>query len=152
MWAKYLWSSIEVPGPEVQVLCDVAKRTKTFVVMGINERDAAYRGRMYNSILYISDQGHVMGTHRKICPTTTERLFHTPGGGGANLRAVFPSCMAGPPVRLIHRLMVTEDGHMQGGRLGRQIDELQGLVPIDRRVGTIGVVRRGVGHCAVCSP
>lgn len=91
MWAKYLWSSIEVSGPEVQALCDVARRLNVNVVMGINERDPSYRGRMYNSILYISDTGRVLGVHRKICPTTTERLFHTPGGGGSNLKAVYPT-------------------------------------------------------------
>lgn len=89
MWAKYLWNAVEVPGPEVAALCEAARRTRTFVVMGINERDPTYRGRMYNTILYVSDEGTVLGTHRKICPTSTERVFHTPGGGGDNLKAVF---------------------------------------------------------------
>lgn len=91
MWAKYLWNSIEVPGKEVAELCRVAKRTNTFIVMGINERDRFYRGRMYNTILYIGDDGSILGKHRKICPTSTERLFHTPGEGGDNLKAVFPT-------------------------------------------------------------
>jgi predicted amidohydrolase len=44
---------------------------------------------MYNSILYLSPRGEVMGTHRKICITVQERFFHTPGDGGDNLKAVF---------------------------------------------------------------
>jgi len=44
---------------------------------------------MHNSILYLSPQGEVMGTHRKICTTIHERFFHTAGDGGDNLRAVF---------------------------------------------------------------
>lgn len=91
IWAHYLWSSIEVPGKETDILCEVARRTKTMVVMGINERDKQFRGRMYNSILYISSDGEILGTHRKICPTSTERLFHTPGDGGGNLKTVFPT-------------------------------------------------------------
>ncbi|MFA7681305.1 MAG: carbon-nitrogen hydrolase family protein, partial [Pigmentiphaga sp.] len=93
MWAKYLWSSIEVPGPEVHLLCETARRCKTFIVMGINERDRQYRGRMYNTVLYIDDQGRVIGKHRKICPTSSEQLFHTPGEGGENLKAVFPTAI-----------------------------------------------------------
>jgi len=89
IWAKYLWSSIEVPGPETEALCEVAKSADTYVVMGINERDKTFRGRMYNSMLYISPRGEIMGTHRKICNTIHERLFHTPGDGGDNLKTVY---------------------------------------------------------------
>jgi predicted amidohydrolase len=89
IWAKLLWSSVEVPGRETEALCRAAKAASAYVVMGINERDLRYRGRMYNSILYISPRGEVMGTHRKICITVQERFFHTPGDGGDNLKTVF---------------------------------------------------------------
>lgn len=89
IWAKYLWSSVEVPGPETAALCAAAKSTGAYVVMGINERDRRFQGRMYNSILYVSPSGEIMGTHRKICNTVQERFFHTPGGGGDNLKTVF---------------------------------------------------------------
>lgn len=89
MWAKFLWNSVEVPSRETEALCAAAKRANAYVAIGINERDKRFQGRMYNSILYISPQGEVIGTHRKICNTVQERLFHTPGDGGDNLRAVF---------------------------------------------------------------
>ncbi len=89
IWAKYLWSSIEVPGPETEVLCAAARSAGSYVVMGINERDKRFQGRMYNSILYLGPGGQIMGTHRKICNTVQERLFHTPGEGGDNLKTVF---------------------------------------------------------------
>jgi predicted amidohydrolase len=44
---------------------------------------------MYNSMLYLGPRGEIMGTHRKICNTVHERLFHTPGEGGDNLKTVF---------------------------------------------------------------
>lgn len=91
MWAKLLWNSIEVPGREVDALCAAAKRANSYVVMGITERDPHFPGRMYNSILYLSPEGKVLGTHRKISNTVQERFFHTPGGGGDNLKAVFPT-------------------------------------------------------------
>jgi aliphatic nitrilase len=89
MWAKFLWSSVEVPSRETEALCTAAKRANAYVVMGINERDKRFRGRMYNSILYLSPSGKVMGTHRKICITIYERFFHTQGDGGDNLKTVF---------------------------------------------------------------
>ncbi|MBI4330289.1 MAG: carbon-nitrogen hydrolase family protein [Chloroflexi bacterium] len=91
IWARFLHSSVEVPGPETEALCQAAKRADAYVVMGINERDRKFRGRMYNSILYVSPRGEVLGTHRKICNTVQERFFHTPGDGGDNLKTVFPT-------------------------------------------------------------
>jgi predicted amidohydrolase len=44
---------------------------------------------MYNSIVYFGPDGELIGKHRKICNTHGERLFHTPGDGGDNLKAVY---------------------------------------------------------------
>lgn len=89
IWAEFLWSSVEVPSRETEALCAAAKKVNAYVVMGINERDKKFQGRMYNSILYLSPRGEIMGTHRKICITVWERFFHTQGDGGDNLKAVF---------------------------------------------------------------
>jgi len=89
IWAKYLWSSITVPGPETVALCEATRRTGTYLAIGINERDANFQGRMYNSILFLSPRGEILGVHRKICNTVNERFFHTQGDGGANLKTVF---------------------------------------------------------------
>ncbi|MFC1938428.1 carbon-nitrogen hydrolase family protein [Chloroflexota bacterium] len=89
IYYAYLSNSIEVPGPETEALCRAAKKADSYVVTGINERDKKYQGRMYNSILYISPRGEIIGTHRKICNTVFERLFHTQGDGGDNLKTVF---------------------------------------------------------------
>ncbi len=91
MWAKLLWNSVEVPGPETEVLGQAAKKANAYVVMGINERDKRFRNSMYNSLLYLDPRGEVIGVHRKICNTVQERFFHTPGDGGDNLNAVFPT-------------------------------------------------------------
>jgi len=86
IWMEYLRHSIEVPGEETDALCRAAKGANTYVVMGINERDRKYDGRMYNSILFINPQGEVVGVHRKINPTIQELLYHTRGDGGVNLK------------------------------------------------------------------
>jgi len=85
-WVEYLRHSVEVPGEETDALCRAAKRANANVVMGINERDRKYEGRMYNSILYVSSRGEIMGVHRKVNITIQEMLYHTRGDGGANLR------------------------------------------------------------------
>lgn len=89
LWAAYLHNSIEVPGEETETLCRAAKTANTYIAMGINERDGIYQGRMYNSILYIGPDGALLGVHRKICNTHVERLFHTMGDGGRNLKTVY---------------------------------------------------------------
>ncbi len=89
IWANFLWNSVEVPGPETKALREAAKKAGAYLVIGINERDKVFPGRMYNSILYIGPNGEVIGTHRKICITVQERFFHTQGDGGENLRTVF---------------------------------------------------------------
>jgi predicted amidohydrolase len=86
IWAEYLRHSIEVPGDEVDALCNAAKSGEICIAIGINERDRRYEGRMYNSILFIDARGDVMGVHRKICITINEQLYHTRGDGGENLR------------------------------------------------------------------
>jgi predicted amidohydrolase len=91
LWVEYLKHSIEVPGPEVEALGRAAKKAGAYVVMGINERDKRYYGAMYNTILFLNPRGEVVGTHRKISNTVTERLFHAPGQAGNNLRTVFPT-------------------------------------------------------------
>lgn len=91
IWASYLKSSIEVPGPETDALARAAREAGTYLVIGINERDKEYAARMYNSILYIGPDGNILGVHRKICNTAHERFFHTPGDGGDNLKTVFPT-------------------------------------------------------------
>ena len=89
IWANFLWNSVEVPSRETEALGRAAAEANAYVVIGINERDRVFPGRMYNSILYLSPSGEIMGIHRKICITVQERLFHTQGEGGDNLRAVF---------------------------------------------------------------
>jgi aliphatic nitrilase len=84
---RVLWeNSVEVPGPETGILSKVAKETNTILVVGINERDCQYGGRMYNSALFISPVKGVLGVHRKLHPTLSELLYHTRGDGGDNLR------------------------------------------------------------------
>lgn len=86
IWAKFYLESVVVPGPVTNRLCEVARQTGAYIVMGINERDAKYPGRMYNSILFVGPTEGIIGLHRKVNITIHEQLFHTRGTGGKNLK------------------------------------------------------------------
>jgi predicted amidohydrolase len=75
-------NAVEVPSPAVDALCRAAKKAGAVVAMGMTERDSrSSRGTLYNSILYISGRGEVLGVHRKLMPTHAERIVWGQGDG-----------------------------------------------------------------------
>jgi nitrilase len=103
VWAKALagWSdgnakaafallsreSLEVPGPDADRLGEVAREHGVWLVTGVNERDPARPGTLYNALLYHAPDGRLALHHRKLVPTNHERLIWGPGDGGG-LRAI----------------------------------------------------------------
>jgi len=101
-WAKFLagWAdprakgafamlareSVEVPGPAADRLGEIAREHEVWLVTGVNERDPANPGTLYNSLLYHSPEGDLAVHHRKLVPTNHERLIWGQGDGGG-LRA-----------------------------------------------------------------
>lgn len=77
-----LENSITVPSAATDLLCAAAREHGVFLVVGINERDGVFsRGTIYNSQLFIDDQGRILGVHRKLWPTHAERLVWGQGDG-----------------------------------------------------------------------
>ncbi|HSR33123.1 MAG TPA: carbon-nitrogen hydrolase family protein [Anaerolineae bacterium] len=74
-------NSVEVPGPTLDALCAAARRAKVNVVIGVCEKRPATTGTMYNTQLFISREGQLLGKHQKLMPTVGERLVHTGGHG-----------------------------------------------------------------------
>jgi nitrilase len=68
---RYWDSSIDVPGPAVDVLSRTARGNDIYLVIGVVERD---RGTLYCSVLFFAPDGGLLGKHRKIMPTGAERL------------------------------------------------------------------------------
>jgi aliphatic nitrilase len=78
---RFAAESIEVPGPEVQQLCDAAREHAITVSIGINERAPVSVGCLWNSNLTIGDDGTILNHHRKLMPTFYEKLIWAAGDG-----------------------------------------------------------------------
>ncbi len=74
-------NSVEVPSRTTDRLCQAARDAGVYVVMGFCERLAGKTGTMYNSQLFVSPGGEIIGKRQKIMPTAGERLVHTLGSG-----------------------------------------------------------------------
>lgn len=85
VFAKTFENSLEVPGPEVDRIANLAKKLEVAIVIGINERVAT--GTLYNSLLSFGPAGELLNHHRKLMPTYTEKLIHTTGDA-AGLKVV----------------------------------------------------------------
>ena len=72
--------SVEVPSPATEALGKAAKRAKSYVAMGVNERDPG-GSTIYNTVVYFGPDGRVLGKHRKLMPTGGERLVWGMGDG-----------------------------------------------------------------------
>lgn len=91
-------NSVEIPSSITESLCQAAKDAQATVVIGLNEREPGSMGTLFNTQLFIGPDGRILGKHRKLVPTWTERLVHT--GGDASTLKVFPTDV-GPASGLI---------------------------------------------------
>jgi nitrilase len=74
---RYWESAVDVPGPHVERLAEVARATGLHLVVGVVERDG---GTLYCTVLFLSPDGY-LGKHRKLMPTAAERLVWGFGDG-----------------------------------------------------------------------
>jgi nitrilase len=78
LFRLYHASSIEIPGPAVDILAELAKQSHAYLVMGVIERDG---GTLYCTVVTFSPDGRFLGKHRKLMPTGSERLVWGYGDG-----------------------------------------------------------------------
>lgn len=77
-YRRYWESSIEVPGPATERLSKAARKAGIHLVIGVIERGGA---TLYCSVLFFAPDGTLLGKHRKIMPTGSERLIWGFGDG-----------------------------------------------------------------------
>jgi nitrilase len=80
LWERFWQSAIEVPGPVVDSLLEACAEHGVHCAIGVNEREAARSGSVYNTLLMLGPDG-LLGKHRKLMPTHHEKLFHGIGAG-----------------------------------------------------------------------
>jgi nitrilase len=80
-YRDFFKNSVEVPSPATDQLAQAARRAGAYVAIGINERMHGHMGSLFNSILFLGPDGNILGVHRKLVPTTTERLVLSAGDG-----------------------------------------------------------------------
>lgn len=80
-WKVYYDNSVIVPSADTDKLGAAAKEAKVYVAIGITERDAV-NCTLYCSFLFFGPDGSLLGNHRKLKPTGTERLIWGDGHEG----------------------------------------------------------------------
>jgi nitrilase len=81
-WQAYWENAVDVPGPGTAALGAAAREAGCHLAVGVIERDGRYsRGTLYCTTLYFGPNGDLLGKHRKLKPTGSERLIWGEGDG-----------------------------------------------------------------------
>ena len=75
---RYYENAIDVPGAETDELAGLSQRTGAHLVIGVIERSG---NTLFCTALFFSPQEGLLGKHRKLIPTGTERLIWGQGDG-----------------------------------------------------------------------
>ena len=79
LYNQYHQQSMDLAGPDGKFVEDLAKKHNQYLVIGITEKEK-HHGSLYCSMVYVSPTKGIMGVHRKIKPTGTERLIWAEAG------------------------------------------------------------------------
>lgn len=91
-------NAVVIGGAETELLAQASRRARLWTVMGVCEKRANTTGTMWNSAVYFSPDATVAAVHRKLTPTSGERLVHM-GGDSEGLQ--IPRTGFGPVSSLI---------------------------------------------------
>lgn len=82
LYLKLVENAITIPDDTTDKLCKAAKKAGINVIIGLHERNTeTSNSSLFNSLLFINDEGTVLGKHRKLIPTGGERLIWAQGDG-----------------------------------------------------------------------
>ncbi|MGM0899704.1 MAG: carbon-nitrogen hydrolase family protein [Bacillota bacterium] len=81
-WLRYWENSVPVPSQTTERLGEAARKAGSYLVIGVIERDNDFsKGTLYCSVLFFGPDGTLLGKHRKLKPTGSERLIWGEGDG-----------------------------------------------------------------------
>jgi nitrilase len=82
IFKRYWENTVAVPGPETEILGKAARDANIYLAIGVIERDSQTSGgTLFCTLLYFGPGGQLMGIHRKLKPTASERLIWGEGDG-----------------------------------------------------------------------
>lgn len=82
LWQRYWDNSVEIPSPAIETLSAAVREAGVYMAVGVIERDAEFSGgTLYCTLLYFGPDGRILGKHRKLKPTGSERLIWGEGDG-----------------------------------------------------------------------
>jgi nitrilase len=79
-FAMLMDQAVVVPSEATDRLCAAARDAGVYMVIGIDEREPT-GSTIYNTLLYIAPDGSLLGKHRKLMPTGSERTVWGMGDG-----------------------------------------------------------------------
>lgn len=80
-------NSVEIPGPHLKMIGEIARKYGVFLSVGINEKGPISMGAMWNTNLLFDRKGRLLNKHQKLVPTWAEKLTWA-RGDGSTLRVV----------------------------------------------------------------
>lgn len=69
-------NAVELDGEEIRQICEAACSAEVHVIIGVTEK---INKALYNSLVFIDDGGNILGTHRKLMPTHSEKVIWAQG-------------------------------------------------------------------------
>lgn len=82
LYLKLVENAVSIPDGSTDKICKAAKEANINVVMGMHERNSeSSNASLFNSLLFIDNNGVILGKHRKLIPTGGERLVWSQGDG-----------------------------------------------------------------------
>ena len=68
--------AVRIPSEDTDALCEAVRRANVNCVIGLNELDDRPGSlTMYNTLLVLARDGRLLGRHRKLIPTHSERVY-----------------------------------------------------------------------------
>jgi nitrilase len=81
-WQRYWENAVDVPGPSVKIIGEAVREAGVYLAIGVIERDTQFsQGTLYCTLIYFGPDGMLLGKHRKLKPTGSERLIWGEGDG-----------------------------------------------------------------------
>jgi nitrilase len=81
-WQTYWANAVDIPSPATEALGAAARQANVYLAISVIERDSQFSGgTLYCTLLYFAPNGQLIGKHRKLKPTASERLIWGEGDG-----------------------------------------------------------------------